>query len=70
MLLNTRFFPRTFSRLVGIIFTSTAAAFYTFESEVDGKPVPEDEPVPDVTKMSVGLARLGSSNGIAKCRCC
>ena len=64
---NTRFFLR-FSRLLHIIFTSTAAAFYTFESEVDGKPVPEDEPVPDVTKMSVGLARLGSSNGIAKCR--
>ena len=27
------------------------AAFYTFESEVDGLPVPDGDPVPAVTKV-------------------
>ena len=31
-------------------------------------PVPDGDPVPDVTKMSIGMARLGSSKGRARCR--
>ena len=30
-------------------------------------PVPDGDPVPDVTKMSIGMARLGSSKGRARC---
>ena len=31
-------------------------------------PVPDGDPVPDVTKMRIGMARLGSSKGRARCR--
>jgi len=42
------------------------AAFYTYESEINGVPVPFGEPDPPVTKMSIGAARLGSCEGQAK----
>ena len=41
-------------------------AFYTYEGEINGVPVPFGEPNPPVTKMSVGVARLGCSEGRAK----
>jgi hypothetical protein len=42
------------------------AAFYTFEAEVDGQPVPFGEPEPPITKLTLGIVRLGSSKGVSR----
>ena len=42
------------------------AAFFTYESEIDGRPVGPDEKPPRYTEMMVGMARLGSEKGIAR----
>ena len=42
------------------------AAFFTYESEINGRPVGPDEKPPRYTEMMVGMARLGSEKGIAR----
>ena len=42
------------------------ATFFTYESEINGLPVPFGDPIPDYTRMSVGITRLGSSEGEAR----
>ena len=39
------------------------AAFYTYESEIGGEPIPVGAEPPPFTAMSVGLSRLGASTG-------
>jgi len=44
------------------------AAFYTFESEVNGQPIKHGDPEPPTTEMTLGIVRLGSSHGISRVR--
>ena len=44
------------------------ASFYTFESEIDGQPVPDGVEPPPFTRMKLGISRLGSSKGTARCQ--
>jgi hypothetical protein len=42
------------------------AAFYTYDAELNGQPVPFGDPQPSATKMSIGIARLGYSEGTSR----
>ena len=43
------------------------AAFYVFEAEgKDGEPIPDGEPVPKYTELTVGVTRLGDYSGVAR----
>ena len=42
------------------------AAFYTYDAELNGEPVPFGDPQPSATKMTLGIARLGSSEGTSR----
>ena len=45
------------------------AAFFCYESEEGGKPVPPDQqPQPPITYMSLTICRLGSAEGKARCQ--
>ena len=39
------------------------AAFFTYESEIGGEPIPIGAEPPPFTAMSVGVSRLGASTG-------
>ena len=54
--------------LLLLLLLPQTASFYTYETEVDGEPLPDeipDEEYPAYTELSLGMSRLGSASGAA-----